>query len=109
MSSDYPSRLSIADDKPVSGSSLSSARQQTANESDTLAQSQEGPVNSRSLWSTIPVLLVISAGAAFGQTFGEITGRVSDSSGAAVAAAAITAINANTNAARQTAASATGD
>ena len=61
----------------------------------------------RTLLLTISSLLATAA--MFGQTFGEITGRVADASGAAVTAAAITTTNANTNAARQTASSSTGD
>ena len=55
------------------------------------------------------VLVLVTADVAFSQTFGEITGHVADASGAAVVTAAITATNINTNAARQTASSATGD
>ena len=43
------------------------------------------------------------------QTLGEITGRVTDSSGAAVADAAIAVTNINTNAGRQTVSTASGD
>ena len=43
------------------------------------------------------------------QTFGEITGRVTDASGAAAPGAAVTATNMSTNAARQTVTTETGD
>ena len=62
----------------------------------------------RSLLLTIGIS-VAATGVVLGQTFGEITGHVADSSGAVVATAAITATNVNTNAARQTATSGTGD
>jgi protocatechuate 3,4-dioxygenase beta subunit len=45
----------------------------------------------------------------FGQTFGEITGRVSDSSGAGVPGATITLTNINTNATRATNSTSAGD
>jgi hypothetical protein len=43
------------------------------------------------------------------QTFGEISGRVTDASGAAAPGVAVTAINVNTNASRQTVTTDTGD
>src|SRR5664279_1544452 len=43
------------------------------------------------------------------QTFGEITGRISDASGAAVPAASVKVTNVNTNAVRQTVSTPTGD
>jgi hypothetical protein len=46
---------------------------------------------------------------AFGQTFGEITGRLSDSSGAGVPGAAITLTNVSTNAIRSTETTTAGD
>jgi hypothetical protein len=46
---------------------------------------------------------------AFAQTFGEITGKVADASGAAVPDATITAVNTDTNASRQTVSTASGD
>ncbi len=45
----------------------------------------------------------------FAQTFGEITGRVSDASGAAAPEAIVTATNTSTNASRRTASTVTGD
>jgi len=48
------------------------------------------------------VLLALSAGAAFGQTFGEITGIVSDPTGAAIPSAAVTLTDVSTNATRST-------
>ena len=58
---------------------------------------------------SLTICLAAATGAVYGQTFGEITGHVADASGAAVAGAAITATNPNTNAVRQTVASGTGD
>src|ERR1700704_5876429 len=46
---------------------------------------------------------------AFAQTLGELTGRVSDPSGAAVANSALTLTNINTNAARSTTSTESGD
>src|SRR5579871_1475037 len=48
-------------------------------------------------------LLLCLAQAAFSQTFGEITGEVRDPSGAVIAGASVTVVNAETNAARPTA------
>src|SRR6476660_603436 len=48
------------------------------------------------------LLLALIAGSAAAQTFGEITGRVNDPSGAAVPGAAISVTNVATNAVRQT-------
>jgi hypothetical protein len=48
------------------------------------------------------LLLSLPAGNVYGQTFGEITGRVSDQSGAAVPGAAMTLTNTATNATRAT-------
>lgn len=62
----------------------------------------------RYLLGTIAVAGLIPA-ALMGQTFGEITGRVADASGAAVPAVAIRATNAATNAVRQTESGPTGD
>src|SRR5436305_15262525 len=53
----------------------------------------------RLLFVLMPVLL---AAFAFAQTFGEITGRVNDPSGAAVSGTSVTATNLATNAVRQT-------
>jgi hypothetical protein len=54
-------------------------------------------------------LLALSAIPALGQTFGEITGRVSDASGGAVPAATITLTNISTNAIRSTVSTDSGD
>jgi Carboxypeptidase regulatory-like domain len=51
---------------------------------------------------TLLTLLALSAVSAFGQTFGEITGRISDQSGAAVPGAAMTLTNTANNAIRNT-------
>lgn len=62
-----------------------------------------------SYWGLAASALLLTASLAFGQTFGEITGQVADSSGAPVPAAAITVTNINTNAARQSVSSGAGD
>jgi len=53
--------------------------------------------------------MLIFAGIVFGQTFGEVTGRVTDPTGAAVPGSEITITNTNTNAARQTVTTDAGD
>jgi len=53
-------------------------------------------------------LCLLAASLAFGQTYGEITGTVNDSSGAAIAAAAVTITNLSTNQVRQVTTSAAG-
>ncbi len=55
------------------------------------------------------VLFVAGAATLSAQTLGEITGRVSDSSGAGVPGATLTLTNVNTNAVRNTATTGTGD
>jgi hypothetical protein len=60
---------------------------------------------SRSLWCFLLALTM----PAFGQTLGEITGRVSDSSSASVPGAIITLVNVNTNATRTTSSTGAGD
>ena len=50
---------------------------------------------------TVPALLMLAA-AARGQTFGEVTGRLSDSTGASVPGAAVTLTNVSTNGVRTT-------
>ena len=49
---------------------------------------------------TLCALLALSAAGLYGQTFGEITGRVSDVTGAAVPGAAVTLTSISTNAVR---------
>ncbi|HEY3840193.1 MAG TPA: carboxypeptidase-like regulatory domain-containing protein, partial [Bryobacteraceae bacterium] len=53
--------------------------------------------------------MVIGSTSMFGQTFGELTGRISDPSGAAIAGAGLTLTNVNTNGARSTASTDSGD
>ncbi len=60
-------------------------------------------------WVALVALLAMSALPVFGQTFGEITGVVSDSTGAAVPNATITLTNISTNAARTTVTTNAGD
>ena len=48
------------------------------------------------------IVMVLSTGALYAQTFGEITGIVTDASGAVMSGASITLTNTNTNALRQT-------
>src|ERR1041385_6319630 len=55
------------------------------------------------------VALVTVAACVFAQTFGEISGRVTDPSGAAVPATYVTATNTATNAVRQTVTTESGD
>jgi hypothetical protein len=63
------------------------------------------------LRSRVLVVLSLAALAApvFAQTFGEITGRISDSSGAAAPNSTVTVTNINTNAVRQTVSTISGD
>jgi hypothetical protein len=65
--------------------------------------------NTLLVWGTLGILLAVFAAPGFTQTFGEITGRVADSSGAAAPDAAVTATNISTNAARSTVSNQTGD
>src|SRR5215813_10036075 len=58
---------------------------------------------------SLAVLACLSVCSLFGQTFGEITGRVTDPSGAAVPASNITLTNVNTNAVRTTQTTDAGD
>src|SRR5690242_16726082 len=55
------------------------------------------------------LLLTFFATPSFSQTFGEITGRVMDSSGAAAPDAAVSATNVSTNGVRSTVSNQTGD
>src|SRR3954462_1297494 len=57
----------------------------------------------------LALLLAAFAGSAFAQTFGEITGRVSDPSGAPVPGTSVTVTNTATNAIRQTVTTDSGD
>ena len=59
--------------------------------------------------SALCALLALSAAAIFGQTFGEITGRISDASGAAVPGVTITLTSTSTNAVRTTISTDSGD
>src|SRR5437868_10093018 len=59
--------------------------------------------------TTLCALLALSAAALFGQTFGEITGHVSDLTGAAVPGGTVTLINVSTNASRSTTTTQSGD
>ena len=56
----------------------------------------------RSKWIMAVLFCLVASMAAFGQTFGEITGEVRDSSGALIPGVAVTALNAATNAQRST-------
>jgi hypothetical protein len=63
-----------------------------------------------STWNfRLAAVALLSVTGIFGQTLGEITGRVSDSSGAAVAGAMVTITNTSTNAARSTPTTDAGD
>jgi hypothetical protein len=55
------------------------------------------------------LLAVLFSAPTFAQTFGEITGRITDSTGAAVPQANVTITNVSTNGVRQTASNETGD
>ena len=57
----------------------------------------------------IAVLFAMAAVPSFSQTFGEITGRITDSSGAAAPEATVGLTNVSTNAVRQTTSNQTGD
>src|SRR5271166_5403938 len=59
--------------------------------------------------SLLCLLMALSAMPMFGQTLGEITGRVSDSSAASVPGATITLTNVSTNAVRTTVSTDSGD
>src|SRR5258708_5173324 len=61
------------------------------------------------LRALITVMLGALALPGFAQTFGEITGKVTDASGAAAPDAAITAVNTSNNASRRTVSTVTGD
>jgi hypothetical protein len=61
------------------------------------------------MWAVVYACLTLGAVSADGQTFGEITGHVSDSSGAAVPQANITLTNTSTNATRNTVSTDAGD
>jgi hypothetical protein len=65
--------------------------------------------NGKSVLAALCAAIVVCAVPTFGQTLGELTGRVSDPSGAAVAGAILTLTNINTNAARSTASTDSGD
>src|ERR1041384_4589129 len=55
------------------------------------------------------LLLVVSSGALFGQTFGELTGHGTDATGSAVPGAKVTLTNVATNAVRTAATTESGD
>src|SRR5262249_36784514 len=57
----------------------------------------------------LPLLLALSAASVFSQTFGEITGHVTDLTGAAVPGATVTLTNVSTNASRSTTTTQPGD
>jgi hypothetical protein len=59
--------------------------------------------------ATFGLLLTLVAAPGFSQTFGEVTGRVTDSTGAAAPDAAVTLINNSTNAVRNTVTTVSGD
>ena len=61
------------------------------------------------LLSKLLFFLALSAAAVFGQTFGEITGRVSDASGAAVPGARVSVTSTSTNSVRTTLSNDAGD
>src|SRR5215471_17732220 len=63
----------------------------------------------RFCWVTILLLPALSVTALFGQTFGEITGQVTDATGAAAPGAAVTITNVRTNAVRATVTTESGD
>src|SRR5689334_12413889 len=67
------------------------------------------PVGGKSTMKALAIGMLIFAGIVFGQTFGEVTGRVTDPTGAAVPGSEITITNTNTNAARQTVTTDAGD
>jgi hypothetical protein len=67
-----------------------------------MEESKRGLSSSLTSIATLLLLLALSAVSVFGQTFGEITGRLSDQSGAAVPGATMTLINTATNANRTT-------
>src|SRR5438094_3384134 len=58
--------------------------------------------------TTIIVIAAFSVCCLYGQTFGEVTGRVTDTSGAVIPGASITLSNVNTNAVRNVVSTETG-
>ncbi len=66
-------------------------------------------VSRKNIFTAMCAVLLIHATSVFGQTLGELTGRVSDPSGAAVAGSTLTLTNINTNAVRTTQSTDSGD
>src|SRR3984885_6439790 len=66
-------------------------------------------VSRTNIWAAMCAAFMICATSAFGQTLGELTGRVSDPSGANVSGSLLTLTNINTNAVRTTDSTDSGD